>query len=78
MEDQPNRGDLERLSPWRIKQLEDRKLIDTHKRTTKLGGSSQDIWMDKRTGELWVASKFYAQQFESLEINPRDLGVPGF
>ena len=77
-EEQPERSQLEKLSKFRIKQLEQHGLLDTHDGVSKIGGSKQDIWYDKSTGELYVAKKINSEYFERLWINPRDEGVPGF
>lgn len=77
-EEQPKRSDLEKLNAYRIEQLELRGLLDTHDGSSKMGGSKQDIWMDKSTGELWVARKRGATYYERLDVNPRELGVSGF
>jgi hypothetical protein len=77
-EEQPKGGDLEKLSKHRVQLLEVRGLLDTHDGSTKIGGSRQDIWMDKSTGELWVARKHRSVWYERLYINPRELNVPGF
>ncbi len=77
-EEQPDRSDLEKLSQFRIKQLEQHGLLDTHDGYSKMGGSKQDIWFDKATGELWVARKINTQYFERMYINPREEGLAGF
>jgi hypothetical protein len=77
-EEQPQRSDLKKLDDYRIQQLELRGLLDTHDGTTKIGGSKQDIWLDKSTGELWVARKRGATYFERMGLNPRERGVSGF
>lgn len=77
-DEQPDRSQLEKLSKHRIKQLIFWDIIDPHDGYSKLGGSKQDYWMDKSTGELYVARKHGAIYFEPLGINPRERGVPGF
>jgi len=77
-EEQPKRSDLEKLNAYRIEQLELRGLLDTHDGISKMGGSKQDIWMDKSTGELWVARKAGSVYFERMYLNPREKGVSGF
>jgi hypothetical protein len=77
-DEQPKRSDLEKLSAYRIEQLELRGLLDTHDGSSKMGGSKQDIWFDKSTGELWVARKRGATYYERLGVNPREEGVSGF
>ena len=77
-EEQPDRSQLEKLSKFRIKQLEQHGLLDTHDGVSKIGGSKQDIWYDKSTGELYVAKKINSEYFERMWINARAEGVPGF
>ena len=78
MDDQPNRSAIRALSKHEIKRLQQRRLLDLHDGVTKFGGSRQDVFMDKDTGELWVARKYSPSYFERLHLNPREMGIPGF
>ncbi len=77
-EEQPEAGQLEKLSPDRIRRLMKYGVFDPHDGQTKLAGSRQDIWMDKTTGELYVAMKINSSYFEKMYINPRKRRIPGF
>lgn len=69
---------MNRLTNAQVKELMKRRLIDPHDLRDKLGGSKQDYYVDKSTGELHVALKYGASHFEPLGIIPRDLGIPKF
>ena len=76
--EQPDRAALEKLSKHRIKRLQFHGLFDPHDGVTKIGGSKQDVWFDKSTGELWVARKNDTSHFEKMYLNPREMGIAGF
>ena len=67
-----------KLGKHEVRRLESLGLLDTHDGVTKYAGSRQDIYLDKDTGELWVARKHSAQYYEQLGVNPKARGIPGF
>lgn len=78
MHEQPDRAQLEKLNKHRIKRLKFHGLFDPHDGFTKIGGSRQDVWIDKSTGELWVARKNDPSHYERMYLNPRERGIVGF
>lgn len=76
--DQPNRASLRKLSSNQIKRLQYHRVLDPHDKATKYAGSRQDVYIDKDTGDLWVARKHSPSHFEPVGLNPRELGIAGF
>ncbi len=78
MLEQPRRGALKKLTLYRVKILESRGQLDTHDGRWKFSGSRQDLYLDKETGEIWIAGKHNPTHFDPAHINPRKAGIPGF
>ncbi len=76
--DEPDKGSLRKLGKHEIKRLIFHRILDPHDGVTKYAGSRQDVYIDWRSGDLWVARKHSPSHFEPLYVNPRDEGVPGF
>lgn len=63
-----------KLKPDMVNKLEKRGLIKTHGRgSDKIGGSKQDIFVDKKTGELYAKPKNGSGPGERLHINIKDV-----
>lgn len=78
MDDQPSRSAIKKLTLYQVKTLQSYGLLDPHDGKSKFAGSRQDVFLDKHTGELWIARKNYPAHFEPTYINPRKEGVPGY
>jgi hypothetical protein len=63
-----------KLSPQMVKKLESKGIIKTHGRgSDKIGGSKQDIFVDKKTGQLYAKPKNGSGPGEPLGANIKDL-----
>ncbi len=65
---------LSRLSDKQVSNLQKQGVLQTHGQdSVKIGGSKQDIYIDKATGELYTAAKKVQQLADKIYINVKGL-----
>ena len=67
-----SKGDFRMLRGWEIQILKDRAAIDLHDGKLKIGGSRQDLYVDKKTGDVYTCRKGGWTEMQETGINIRD------